>query len=114
MKRDNGFTLLEVLIALAIVSGALVTIIYTINYQLTLLDRHEVITRGTLHAERILNEKKAVQSTDILEMIDFEPLDDGYQYRIRRGKTPVPWIHLLEVSVRKGKDMVTLKRFIKE
>ena len=48
---ERGFTLLEVLIALAIVGGLLVTLIYTLNYHLGLVERQETITVATLLAK---------------------------------------------------------------
>ena len=47
----KGFTLLEVLIALAIVGGLLVTLIYSLNYHLGLVERQEIITVATLLAK---------------------------------------------------------------
>ena len=46
-SRDNGFTLLEILIALAIVGGLLVTVIASLNYHLGIVERHETITVAT-------------------------------------------------------------------
>jgi prepilin-type N-terminal cleavage/methylation domain-containing protein len=42
-----GFTLLEVMISLAIVGGLLITLLYTLNYNLGIAERHRVITIST-------------------------------------------------------------------
>jgi prepilin-type N-terminal cleavage/methylation domain-containing protein len=47
-SRRDGFTLLEVLIAIAIVGSLLVTLIYTLNYHLGLAERQKTITIATL------------------------------------------------------------------
>lgn len=39
MKCDPGFTLLEVMIALAILAGVILTVITSFNYQLSVVDR---------------------------------------------------------------------------
>jgi len=54
--RSSGFTLLEVLIALAIVGSLLMTLIYTLNYHLGLVERQGVVTVATLLAKNKLLE----------------------------------------------------------
>lgn len=41
-----GFTLLEVMISLAIIGGLLITVIYTLNYHLGIADRHVIVTEA--------------------------------------------------------------------
>src|SRR4030066_1997506 len=51
LRRKCGFTLLEVLIALAVIGALLVTLISTLNYHLSLVARQETITVATLLAK---------------------------------------------------------------
>ncbi|GBE35565.1 hypothetical protein BMS3Bbin06_02106 [bacterium BMS3Bbin06] len=110
IRHRAGFTLLEVLIALAITGGAVVTIIYTVNYQLSVLQRHETITEATLIAERILDgETGPVEKADGT----FKPMKGGFKYRISKNDSGIPGVVLLEVTVRKGDEEVTMRRLIK-
>ncbi len=45
MRRDSGFTLLEVMVALAIMAGVILTVISSFNYNLSVVsrDREETI-----------------------------------------------------------------------
>ena len=57
----SGFTLLEIMIALAIVGGLLITLIYTLNYHLNLAERHETVTIASLLArEKIIEMEKSL------------------------------------------------------
>ena len=51
-----GFTLLEVMISLAIVGGLLITLLYTLNYNLGIAERHRVITLSTSLAKEKMYE----------------------------------------------------------
>ena len=55
-SRQSGFTLLEIVITLAIVGGFLVTLIYTLNYHLTLAERQESSTMAHLLAKDKMEE----------------------------------------------------------
>lgn len=58
-----GFALLEVMIALAVVGGLLITLIYTLNYNLTILEKHEGITVASLLArEKIAEAEKSLEN----------------------------------------------------
>ncbi len=59
-KRLNrkGFTLLEVMVALAIVSIALVTLLGLSNRSILLQERIQRLTRGTLLAQQLMSEQE--------------------------------------------------------
>ncbi len=107
--RHRGFTLLEVLIALAIVGGLLVTLIYTLNYHLSIVGRHETITTATLLAKNKLldmekdpEEKKGV----------FDEPYKGYTYETFVKESPYPGISEIIVVVRADKEEVKLNEFL--
>lgn len=107
-KRKKGFTLLEVLIAIAIISGALITIIYTVNYHLSLIDRHETITFGTiLGREKIL--EVSLEKRDKSGKFS-EPFQD-YIYEIKIEDTPYKDIKLVKLHVMKDKEEIRLMKF---
>ncbi len=56
IEQKNGFSLIEVMISLAIMGGLLVTLIYTINHHLDVVRKQETVTLATnLAREKILN-----------------------------------------------------------
>ncbi|MGE5893255.1 MAG: type IV pilus modification PilV family protein [bacterium] len=110
-RKEDAFTLIEVLIALAIISGALITIIYTVNYHLSLIERHEAITVATL-----LGREKILEVTD--QQRDKagtfpEPYQE-FSYEIEIKDTPYDRIRLVRLSVMKGGEKIYLSRFVEK
>lgn len=59
----DGFTLIEVMIGIAILGGLLVTLIYTLNYHLGLTERQFAITNITnLAKEKMVEMEKSPQA----------------------------------------------------
>ncbi len=109
IHRENGFSLLEVLIALAIVGGLLVTLIYTLNYQLSLVDRQEVITVATFLAKsKMADLEKSPEN----KKGDFETPYDGYSYETSIKDSPYVGISEIMVSVKGGREEVKLNEFV--
>jgi general secretion pathway protein I len=105
----KGFTLLEVLIALAIVGGILVTLIYTLNYNLGIIERHETVTVATLLAkDKINNMEKTPES----EKGVFDAPYDRYTYETFVKDSPYPGIAEIIVIVKAEKEEVKLNEFI--
>jgi general secretion pathway protein I len=109
LLRGSGFTLLEVLIALAIVGGLLVTLIYTINYQLGLVERQQTVTVAMLLAKNKMMEMERVPET---KTGVFDVPFDGYTYETSVKDSPYPGIGEIIVSVRSDKEEVKLNEFI--
>jgi len=107
--HDGGFTLLEVLIALAIVGGLLVTLIYTIDYQLGLVERQQTVTVATLLAKNKMMEMEKVPETG---KGVFDAPFDGFIYETSVKDSPYPGIGEIIVSVRSDKEEVKLNEFI--
>ncbi|MDH7499580.1 MAG: type II secretion system protein [candidate division NC10 bacterium] len=53
---QSGFTLLEVMVAVAVMGALLVTLIYTLNYHLTIAERQESLTLAYLLARDKMEE----------------------------------------------------------
>lgn len=108
-SRRDGFTLLEVLIALAIVGGLLVTLIYTVNYHLSLVERQETITVATLLAKNkmIDLEKKPENKKG-----NFEPPYEVYTYETFVKDSPYIGISEIIVVVKADKEEVKLNEFV--
>ncbi len=108
-EEGKGFTLLEVLISLAIVGGILVTLIYTLNYHLGLVGRQEVITTATLLAK----DKMADLATRPEETKgSFDSPYEAYSYETSVRDSPYAGIAEVMVRVRNGTEEVTLNEFV--
>jgi general secretion pathway protein I len=109
LLNGSGFTLLEVLIALAIVGGLLVTLIYTLNYQLGLVGRQETVTVATLLAKNKMMEMEKLPETGNGV---FDAPFDGYTYETSVKDSPYPGIGEIIVSVKADKEEVKLNEFV--
>lgn len=107
--KVGGFTLLEVLIALAVVGGLLVTLIYTLNYQLSILERHEKITILTLLAK---NKMLEMEKNPVDTSGNFEEPFNSYSYETKVKESPYAGISEVIVSVKAGGEEVKLNEFI--
>jgi general secretion pathway protein I len=107
--RKEGFTLLEVLIALAIVGGLLVTLIYTLNYHLSLAERQETITVATLLAKNKITEMEKVPEG---KKGFFDEPYDNYSYETFVKESPYIGISEIVVTVKAGNEKVKLNEFV--
>lgn len=105
-----GFTLLEVMIVLAVVGGLLVTLIHTLNYHLGIAERHEFLTIASMLAKDKMNEmEKEPESTEG----EFPQPYSGYHYVTEIMETPDPDILEISIVVGKDKEKVTFFELIK-
>jgi general secretion pathway protein I len=104
-----GFTLLEVLIALAIVGGLLVTLIYTLNYHLSIIERQETITVSTLLAKNKIAELE--KSRENKKGV-FDAPYESYTYETFIKESPYVGISEIIVVVKAGKEEVKLNEFV--
>ncbi len=107
--QEKGFTLLEVLISLAIISGLLITLIYTVNYHLGIVEKQETVTIGTMLARKVLSEmenkpenKKGV----------FEKPYEQYSFETILQDSPYPGISEFTVTVKSEKEEIKLNEYI--
>lgn len=104
-----GFTLLEVLIALAVVGGLLVTLIYTLNYHLGIAERQETVTVATLLAKnKMADMEKAPESMKGV----FDAPYDSYNYETYVKDSKYPRISEIVVVVKTAKEEVKLNEFV--
>ena len=106
----RGFTLLEVMISLAIISGLLVTLIYTLNYHLGVAERQEGETVALILAKQKLGEIR--DAPDKAEGAFPEPYA-AYKYWASVGESVFPGVSELSVTVTNSKEKVTLKELIR-
>ncbi|MBF0519165.1 MAG: prepilin-type N-terminal cleavage/methylation domain-containing protein [Nitrospirae bacterium] len=112
MDRDtDGFTLLEVLIALCIVSGLLLTAISSVNYNLSVSERHETVTTAAMLAREKIT--KLRQLNVVEEKGQFEPPYESYSYRLVSRMTGLTGVTVMELTVYNKKESVTVRYLFK-
>ncbi|NWF97607.1 MAG: type II secretion system protein [Nitrospirae bacterium] len=107
--QEKGFTLLEVLISLAIISGLLVTLIYTVNYHLGIVEKQETVTIGTMLAKKILSE---MESNPENKKGVFEKPYEQYSFETIVQDSPYPGISEFIVTIRSGREEIKLNEYI--
>jgi len=114
---DEGFTLLEVMVALGIVASLLVTLLYTTSYNLDVAGRHEALTVATMLARDKMTELAiAPKGTKREKKGKFpEPYED-YSFDIRLEDRSVFVIYIdvaiteVKVTVNGLGEQVTLRK----
>ena len=106
---EGGFTLLEIMISLAIIGGLLITVIYTLNYNLSLAGRQEFQTTAIMLSKSKMAE---AEKNPVASKGEFpEPYAD-YSYATTLSASPYPGIAVLSVSVSRGNEDVKLSEMI--
>lgn len=107
IQRSEGFTLLEVMIALAIVAIALVTLLGLSNRTVLVHERIQKLTRATLLAQQLISEQE-VQIAGVgtvdeeREGVFEEPFAD-FSWRIYYENTMIPQVREIHVQVSWGR-----------
>ena len=103
-QAQAGFTLLEVMIALAIVAIALVTLLGLGNRSIDINGRLQHITRATLLAQQKMTEIET-QGSGVQEAEGpFDPPHEIYRWRIALEETPLPSVRMVTVTVFWGEE----------
>ena len=110
MKRtccnNQGFSLLEVMIALAIVAIALVSLLGLSNRSILVQDRIQKVSRATLLAQQVMSELElnvaGLSSTEGQEEVFEEPFEE-FRWRIDYLDTPINRIRQVTVTVLWGR-----------
>ncbi len=116
----HGFTLLEVMIALAVVAIALVTLLGLGNRSISVNARLQKITQATLLAQEKLSELQIEASQAGFGFREEEKTFDEpfaeYRWRVRYEDSPLPQLKVITVIVawgdEKKNEMVELNSFV--
>lgn len=93
----KGFTLLEVLIALAIMSGVLLTVISSVNYHLSIVGRDAEETTAALLGRAKLEDPEFAKQTD--KKGDFGTEHPGLAWEKEVTKTEIPGLNRIKLTV---------------
>ena len=107
----RGFTLLEIMIALAIIGGLLITLLYSLNYHLGIAERQETLTIATMLAKNKLHE---IEASPAATKGDFPDPYGAYHYTTEIKSSPYPGISEILVTVVNGKENVKFSEFIEK
>lgn len=108
---QNGFTLLEVMISLAILGGLLVTLIYTLNYNLGIAESHVTATVSTYLAKEKMY---AMEKNPVAGKGQFPEPYTGFSYETNINNSIFPGASEIVVIVRNGKEEIRLVELIKK
>ena len=108
-RSHAGFTLLEIMVAVAIIGGLLVSLIYSLNYHLGIAERHEFVTVASLLAKDKLAE---VEKNPLSQGGDFPDPFSDYHFESSVRESPYPGIAEITVTVSRGKESVKLSDLV--
>ena len=110
-RREVGFTLIEVMISLAIVGGLLITLIYTLGYNLGITDRQFAVTNITNLAKAKIDELELnPQETKGR----FPEPYDMLNYETKVNDSSFSGMSEIIVVVGNGKESITLSELIRK
>ena len=120
ISQRSGFTLLEIMIALAIVSIAMISLLSLVNRSIGVHDRLQRITSATLLAQHKMAETEVNARNGSLAGAETEGVFDSpydeYRWRITFAETPLPSIRLVTITVLWGdeerNEMVDITSFV--
>ncbi len=108
-RGSKGFTLLEVMLAVAITGMLLVTIIEMVNHNLSIVDRYQTISIATMLGKDKIQELQAAPQK--AEGRFDAPYSD-YRWQSDIINSPLPAFNLLSLTVSSGRESSTLKVFV--
>lgn len=118
-KSERGLTLLEVMIALAIVAIAMTSLLALSNRSIGVHDRLQSLTRGTMLAQQMLAlVETAPERYQERQEQSFDEPYEAFSWRFRFGETPIDGVRTVTVTVlwgeEKSNEKVALTSFVAE
>ncbi len=112
LGTEDAFTLLEVMISLAIVGGLLVTLIFSLNYHLDIAEGHRTATVCTSLAKEKMY---SMEKTPAAGKGQFpEPYSDiSYETNVKDSSS-FPGMSEISVTITEGKEQIKLSELIRK
>ncbi len=107
----SGFTLLEVMVSLAIIGGLLVTLISSLNYHMDIAGKHEFVTVASTLARNKLREIEGQSSAAKGKFA--EPFS-AYSFSTEVKDSDYPGISVLAVVVSRGNEEVRFTEMVEK
>lgn len=108
--RSKGFTLIEVMVSLAIVGTLLITLIYSLNLHIGVAGRHETETVGAMLAKWKLSTIANSPAEATGEFL--EPFND-YGFKVTVNESPYSGIVEAKVTVSRDDVKVSMSKLVK-
>lgn len=108
---QKGFTLLEIMISLAIVGGLLLALISSLNYHLGVADRQIVVTNITSLAKGKIYEMEKNPSAS---RGNFPEPYSSFHYETKVVNSSFPGMLEIWVTVSEGKEILKLSEIIRK
>ncbi len=104
-KGERGFTVLEIMICLAILSGVIVTMLGSLNYHLGLVSYNkELVTASVLAREKA--QETALLGIPKLRSGTFSEPMEGFSWKITAEETDFKGVKRLGINISWGVDNV--------
>ena len=103
MKGERGFTVLEIMICLAILSGVVVTMLSSLNYHLGLVAYNRELVTAAVLARDKAQEAALLGVPKVREGSFAEPMD-SFSWKIAADKTDFEGVRRLGVNISWGVD----------
>lgn len=109
ISGEEGFTLLEAVVSLAILSGVIVTIIYSINYNLKTAERLKTLSTATNLAREFFQDMDVSGVPDIRE--GAFPDRPGFRWRLEMEDMSIEGVKKLKLDVTSGAEAVSVETY---
>ncbi len=110
-RQKTGFTLLEVMISLAIVGGLLITLLYTLSYNLGITERQFTVTNITNLAKEKIEE---MEENPQENRGRFPEPYDTLNYETKVKDSPFNGMSEIIVVVGNEKESITLSELVRK
>jgi general secretion pathway protein I len=111
IMNRNGFTLFEVMISLAMVGGLLMTLIYTLNYHLGIVERQVTVTTLINLAKEKIYE---MERNPLVRKGNFPEPNGDVSYETFFENSAFPGMKEIRVVVRKDKEITQLSELMRK
>lgn len=110
----RGFTLLEVMVALAIMAGVILTLLGAVNYHLSVIANERDNTAFTLLARQKMDELELQKQLAQKGEGNLAPLHPDLTWQTELFPTELPMVQKVVLKVRRASDKreVALERYI--